>query len=187
MVAWTEASWQVSQRRACRALGACRSTVRYVSVRPSQAPLRQRMHELASVRVSYGYRRLHVLLRREGWPVNRNGSSWGVVAGVANGGHGKEALANLTVANGGAMECAGWRVPCAAGTCAGARRPTQRRQGHSHEYECDPAIPARARGLPLGRSSSLTADRRRTKTAIACGACAPRGAVRSRPLGFTSR
>jgi putative transposase len=71
MVVGTAESWQLSQRRACRALGACRSTVRYVSVRPSQAPLRQRMHELASVRVCYGYRRLHVLLRREGWPVNR--------------------------------------------------------------------------------------------------------------------
>jgi len=29
-----------------------------------------RLRELAAVRVSYGYRRLHVLLRREGWRVN---------------------------------------------------------------------------------------------------------------------
>jgi transposase InsO family protein len=28
------------------------------------------LRDLAAVRVRYGYRRLHVLLRREGWPVN---------------------------------------------------------------------------------------------------------------------
>lgn len=33
-------------------------------------PLRARLRELASVRVSYGYRRLWILLRREGWSVN---------------------------------------------------------------------------------------------------------------------
>ncbi len=47
-----------------------RSSIRYRSVRPSQEPLRVRLHDLASVRVRYGYRRLHVLLRREGWPIN---------------------------------------------------------------------------------------------------------------------
>jgi putative transposase len=35
-----------------------------------QVALRMRLRELAGVRVRYGYRRLHVLLRREGWPVN---------------------------------------------------------------------------------------------------------------------
>jgi putative transposase len=39
-------------------------------VRPDQAPLRQRIREIAETRVRYGYRRIHVLLRREGWPVN---------------------------------------------------------------------------------------------------------------------
>jgi len=71
LAAWVEDSYQVSQRQACGALGVCRSSVRYVSVRPTQEPLRQRLHELAATRVSWGYRRLHVLLRREGWPVNR--------------------------------------------------------------------------------------------------------------------
>ena len=52
-------------------MGVSRSTVRYQSVRPSRAPLRARLRELAAVRVSYGYRRLHIMLRREGWPVNR--------------------------------------------------------------------------------------------------------------------
>jgi putative transposase len=30
----------------------------------------QRIKEIAATRVRYGYRRIHVLLRREGWPVN---------------------------------------------------------------------------------------------------------------------
>ncbi len=44
--------------------------VRYVSTRATSEPLRQRLRELAHVRVSYGYKRLHVLLQREGWVVN---------------------------------------------------------------------------------------------------------------------
>ncbi|MBM4406676.1 MAG: transposase, partial [Chloroflexi bacterium] len=43
---------------------------RYVRVRPEQAALRMRLRELAAVRVSYGYERPHLLLRREGWHVN---------------------------------------------------------------------------------------------------------------------
>jgi len=42
----------------------------YRSRRPAQEALRRRLKELAAVRTSYGYRRLHVLLRREGWPIN---------------------------------------------------------------------------------------------------------------------
>jgi putative transposase len=47
-----------------------RSTHRYRPIRDDQAALRKRMKEIASVRVRYGYRRIHVLLRREGWAVN---------------------------------------------------------------------------------------------------------------------
>ncbi len=50
--------------------GVARASIRYRSVRPDQAALRARIHSIASVRVRYGYRRLHVLLRREGWQVN---------------------------------------------------------------------------------------------------------------------
>ena len=60
----------VSERRGCAALRFDRRTHRYRSVRPDQAPLRQRIKEIAEVRIRYGYRRIHVLLRREGWPVN---------------------------------------------------------------------------------------------------------------------
>lgn len=42
--------------------------VRYVSVKPPQDALRRRLREPAQV--AYGHRRLHVLLRREGWKVN---------------------------------------------------------------------------------------------------------------------
>lgn len=69
-MAWAQDAYQLTERRACRATGVARSTVTYRSCRPPQAPLRQRLRELATSRVSYGYRRLHVLLRREGWAVN---------------------------------------------------------------------------------------------------------------------
>src|SRR5206468_3969151 len=62
--------FRISERRACRVVAAHRRTMRYRSRKPDQSPLRQRIKELAAVRVRYGYRRIHVLLRREGWPVN---------------------------------------------------------------------------------------------------------------------
>lgn len=62
--------WKVSIRRACEVLRAGRSTYHYVSRSSSQADLRQRIREIAETRVRYGYRRIHVLLRREGWEVN---------------------------------------------------------------------------------------------------------------------
>jgi putative transposase len=43
---------------------------RYQSRRDPQSELRVRLRDLASTRIRYGYRRLTVLLRREGWPVN---------------------------------------------------------------------------------------------------------------------
>jgi len=47
-----------------------RSSYRYRSIAEEQAALRMRIRDLAQARVSYGYRRLHVLLQREGWEVN---------------------------------------------------------------------------------------------------------------------
>ena len=41
-----------------------------MSINPTQANLKKRIKEIAETRVRYGYRRIHVLLRREGWPVN---------------------------------------------------------------------------------------------------------------------
>lgn len=60
----------VSERCACRATGFSRATQRYRSHAAPQGELRLRLKELAQTRVRYGYRRLHVLLRREGWTVN---------------------------------------------------------------------------------------------------------------------
>jgi putative transposase len=69
-VAYFRAGFRVSERRACRAAGIPRSTCRYRSQARDQAALRLRLRDLAAARVRYGYRRLHVLLRREGWRVN---------------------------------------------------------------------------------------------------------------------
>ena len=47
-----------------------RSTMNYQSRRDPQHALRTRLRELAASRVRFGYRRLTVLPRREGWAVN---------------------------------------------------------------------------------------------------------------------
>ena len=60
----------VSQRRACKAIEADRTSMRYRSVRPDDATLRARLRELAAVRRRFGYRRLLLMLRREGTRVN---------------------------------------------------------------------------------------------------------------------
>jgi putative transposase len=59
-------TFEVSQRRACNVIGADRTSMRYRSLRPSDAELRQRLRELAAVRRRFGYRRLLILLRRDG-------------------------------------------------------------------------------------------------------------------------
>src|SRR5215470_608689 len=61
---------QVSQRRACRVLNADRSSIRYKSVRPPDDAIRKRLRELAGERRRFGYRRLHWLMRREGFAIN---------------------------------------------------------------------------------------------------------------------
>ena len=60
----------MSERRACRVIGCCRMTMRYEIVRQDDPVLRERLKELARVRRRFGYRRLHVFLRREGHEVN---------------------------------------------------------------------------------------------------------------------
>jgi putative transposase len=62
--------WCVSIRRACRVFLCDTSTYHYKSRRPGQAELELRIKEICQTRVRYGYRRVHVLLRREGWEVN---------------------------------------------------------------------------------------------------------------------
>ena len=61
----------ISQRRACRLVGLSRSVLSYRSEKQrSDARLKSRLRELAAERKRFGYRRLHVLLRREGYVVN---------------------------------------------------------------------------------------------------------------------
>ena len=61
---------EMSERRACQLLKCCRMTMRYASVRPDDTVLRERIKAIALERRRFGYRRIHVLLRREGMTVN---------------------------------------------------------------------------------------------------------------------
>ena len=69
-VAYLMAGHGMSERRACRMLGCCRMTARYQTVRVDDVALREGMKAMAHKRRRFGYRRLHVLLRREGHAVN---------------------------------------------------------------------------------------------------------------------
>jgi putative transposase len=60
------------ERRACSIVGADRKMIRYCSRRPPDIELRARLRELANERRRFGYRRLFVLLRREGEPSGIN-------------------------------------------------------------------------------------------------------------------
>ena len=60
----------MSIRRACATLRIDRALYVYKSKRGGQADLKQRIKEICETRVRYGYRRVHVLLRRDGWAVN---------------------------------------------------------------------------------------------------------------------
>ena len=60
----------LSERRACKAIGCCRMTIRYETSRPDDGDLRDRMAAIARERRRFGYRRLFVLLKREGYVVN---------------------------------------------------------------------------------------------------------------------
>src|SRR3546814_21169579 len=61
----------MSERRACRVIDADRKSMRYRSKRGDDAELRVKLRELAQQRRRFGYRRLHILLRRDGVPINR--------------------------------------------------------------------------------------------------------------------
>jgi putative transposase len=63
-------TYGISERRACSATGFGRSSQRYCKRSDPQVALRVRLKELAAARVRYGYRRLHILLLREGWSLN---------------------------------------------------------------------------------------------------------------------
>ena len=71
VVTYLCAAFPVSARRACRLVGLSRSRWHYQPVRPRRdAPVRERLRALAGERPRFGYQRLHLLLRREGYLVN---------------------------------------------------------------------------------------------------------------------
>jgi putative transposase len=61
---------EMSERRACKVISCDRMTVRYRSRRPDDPRLRERLLALAKERRRFGYRRLLIFLRREGFVVN---------------------------------------------------------------------------------------------------------------------
>ena len=65
------AHYVVSECHACEGVRKSRRLQPYRSVKPRRDNLRQRMHEIAATRVRYGYRRIRVLLQREGWQVGQ--------------------------------------------------------------------------------------------------------------------
>ena len=69
-ITYLRTAFEMSERRACRVIDCCRMTVRYVAIRQDDAVLRERMKAIAHERRRFGYRRLHRLLRREGYVVN---------------------------------------------------------------------------------------------------------------------
>jgi len=69
-VAHLKTAHEMSERRACQVIGCVRMTVRYRSRRPDDPRLRERLVALARERRRFGYRRLLIFLRREGFVVN---------------------------------------------------------------------------------------------------------------------
>ncbi len=64
-------AFAVGAMRACRVVQLSTSSYYYKAVPdPEEMALRHRLRELAGVRVRFGYRRLTIMLRREGWLVN---------------------------------------------------------------------------------------------------------------------
>jgi putative transposase len=70
-VAHLRAVFGMGERQACRVIGADRTSMRYRPRRDDDGPVREKLRELAHQRRRFGYRRLHVLLRRDGITINR--------------------------------------------------------------------------------------------------------------------
>ena len=72
VVACVARSHGYSERRACSLTRQHRSTQRKPGTRDPRLEIRQRMREIAATRIRYGHRRVHIMLRRDGWAVGRN-------------------------------------------------------------------------------------------------------------------
>lgn len=71
-MSWAIETKDYSQRRACRLAGLAPKVYRYRSCRDDDGALRARLRSLAACRRRFGYRRLNLLLKREGVLVNHN-------------------------------------------------------------------------------------------------------------------
>ena len=71
-VLYLQTGYHVSERRACRTTRCVTATYRSQRHRDPRTALRQRIAELARARVRYGYRKIRVLLNREGWAVGKH-------------------------------------------------------------------------------------------------------------------
>ena len=72
MVDRLKSSYGASERRACRVLCVTRGKYRYRSCCDPRTELRMRIREIAQARVRYGYRKIRVLVNREGWEVGKH-------------------------------------------------------------------------------------------------------------------
>jgi putative transposase len=70
VVAFLQEHHRLSERRACKIVGLCRSSCRYQAKPSNDAEIRARLRELAEQRRKFGAPRLHTLLRREGYLIN---------------------------------------------------------------------------------------------------------------------
>jgi putative transposase len=104
--------FKIGKRRACELIRLNRSTMYYQSQAKDQSALTIRLRDLAASRVRYGYRRLHVLLQREGWKVNSKRVYRIYV---------QEGLSLRLKKNGGKKRIAAARVPCPPATAPNER------------------------------------------------------------------
>ena len=71
LAGWIKERFQVATVRACRLARFSRAGFYRKSTAKDQSALRLRIREIAHARPRFGYQRIHVMLRREGWPVNK--------------------------------------------------------------------------------------------------------------------
>lgn len=72
VVAYVASRHGYSERRACSLTRQHRTTPRKPNTRDPRLEICQRMPEIAATRIRYGYRHIHIMLRRDGWAVDRN-------------------------------------------------------------------------------------------------------------------
>ena len=65
-----QAHYHISERWGCRVIRYNRATQRYITKRDDRIPLKDAYNRYCPVKDRYGYKRIHMLILREGWKVN---------------------------------------------------------------------------------------------------------------------